>query len=100
MTAHRKQVLFENCQTIQCGDVQDVNDRLDTLGRATVLSALAMASSPTVIPVQLGTGLLSDVSSPLTALAVVGGVLVVGSLLVLGRVSPVESSTGYPAEAE
>lgn len=79
---------------------QYVNDRIETLGRATVLSALAMVSSLTVIPFQLGSGLLSDAASPLTALAVAGGVLVVGSLAVLGWESPVKSSTGQRAEAE
>ncbi|ODR80206.1 MFS transporter [Haladaptatus sp. W1] len=79
---------------------QYVNDRIETLGRATVLSALAMVSSLTVIPFQLGSGLLSDAASPLTALAVAGGVLVVGSLAVLGWESPVKSATGQRAEAE
>ncbi|WP_458207355.1 MFS transporter [Haladaptatus sp. NG-SE-30] len=79
---------------------QYVNDRIETLGRATVLSALAMVSSVTVIPFQLGSGLLSDVTSPLTALAVAGGVLVVGSLAVLGWESPIKSATGRPTEAE
>ncbi|WP_458186362.1 MFS transporter [Haladaptatus sp. NG-WS-4] len=79
---------------------QYVNDRIDTLGRATVLSALAMVSSVTVIPFQLGSGLLSDVTSPLTALAVAGGVLVLGSLAVLGWESPVKSAAGRPTERE
>jgi MFS family permease len=79
---------------------QYVNDRIDTLGRATVLSALAMVGSLTVIPFQLGSGLLSDATSPLTALAVAGGVLVVGSLAVLGWESPIKSATGGRAEAE
>lgn len=79
---------------------QYVNDRIDTLGRATVLSALAMVGSLTVIPFQLGSGLLSDATSPLTALAVAGGVLVVGSLAVHGWEAPIKSATGGRAEAE
>ena len=79
---------------------QYVNDRIDTLGRATVLSSLAMVSSLAVIPFQLGSGLLSDATSPLTALAVAGGVLVVGSLGILGWEQPIQSPTGHGAEAE
>ncbi len=79
---------------------QYVNDRIDTLGRATVLSALAMVSSLAVIPFQLGSGLLSDVTSPLTALAVAGGALVVGSLAVLAWESPVKVATGRRAETD
>ncbi|MDG5775097.1 MFS transporter [Haloarculaceae archaeon H-GB2-1] len=62
---------------------QYVNDRIGTIGRATVLSALAMVSGLTVIPFQLGSGVISDVVSPLFALAVGGGVLIVGSGVIL-----------------
>ncbi|KAB1190632.1 MFS transporter [Haloferax sp. MBLA0076] len=62
---------------------QYVNDRIETVGRATVLSALAMVSGLTVIPFQLGSGVISDLVSPLFALAVAGVVLVAGSGLVL-----------------
>ena len=58
---------------------QYVNDRIDTVGRATVLSALAMVSGLAVIPFQLGSGVISDAVSPLFALAVGGAVLIVGS---------------------
>ncbi|MFD1647429.1 MFS transporter [Haloarchaeobius litoreus] len=62
---------------------QYVNDRIDTVGRATTLSALAMVSGLTVVPFQLGSGVLSDATTPLVALAVSGAVLVVGSALIL-----------------
>jgi MFS family permease len=58
---------------------QYVNDRIETLGRATVLSAMAMVSGLTVIPFQLGSGVISDLVSPLYALAIAGVVLIVGS---------------------
>ncbi|WP_267642236.1 MFS transporter [Haloarchaeobius amylolyticus] len=61
---------------------QYVNDRIESTGRATILSAMAMVSAVTVVPFQLGSGALSDVVSPLFALAVGGGVLAVGSVLV------------------
>ncbi len=62
---------------------QYVNDRIGTVGRATVLSAMAMVSGLTVIPFQLGSGVVSDVVSPLFALAVAGGVLLLGSGAIL-----------------
>jgi MFS family permease len=68
---------------------QYVNDRIETLGRATVLSAMAMVSGLTVVPFQLGSGVISDAVSPLFALAVAGGVLMVGSALVLAWERPV-----------
>ncbi|ELZ08206.1 major facilitator superfamily MFS_1 [Halovivax asiaticus JCM 14624] len=71
---------------------QYVNDRVETLGRATVLSAMAMVSALTVIPFQLGSGVLSDSVSPVYALSLAGGVLVVGSLAILLWESPVENA--------
>ncbi|WP_327050524.1 MFS transporter [Halomicrococcus gelatinilyticus] len=79
---------------------QYVNDRIETLGRATVLSALAMVSSLAVIPVQFGSGMLSDAASPIVALSVAGGALVAGSFAVLAWESPVSAATGRPTEAE
>ena len=68
---------------------QYVNDRIGTVGRATVLSATAMVSGLSVIPFQLGSGVISDVVSPLFALAVAGGVLIVGSGVILAWELPV-----------
>lgn len=61
---------------------QYVNDRIDAVGRATTLSAMSMVSGLTVIPFQLGSGLLSDAASPGIALAAAGGVLVAGTAVV------------------
>jgi hypothetical protein len=44
---------------------------------------MAMVSGLTVIPFQLGSGVISDVVSPLFALAVAGGVLILGSGAIL-----------------
>jgi MFS family permease len=71
---------------------QYVNDRIETVGRATVLSAMAMVSGLTVVPFQLGSGVVSDVVSPLFALSVAGVVLVVGSALVLLWEVPISDS--------
>ena len=72
---------------------QYVNDRVETLGRATVLSAMAMVSALTVIPFQLGSGVLSDAVSPLLALGVAGVFLVVGSITILLWEPPIEPPT-------
>nr|WP_233340566.1 MFS transporter [Haloprofundus sp. MHR1] len=68
---------------------QYVNNQIETLGRATVLSAMAMVSGLAVIPFQLGSGVLSDSVSPLFALAVGGVVLIVGSGVILSWEIPV-----------
>jgi MFS family permease len=70
---------------------QYVNDRVETVGRATVLSAMAMVSGLAVVPFQLGSGVISDVVSPLFALAVAGGVLIVGSAGILLWEPPIEA---------
>jgi MFS family permease len=61
---------------------QYVNNRIGTLGRATVLSAMAMVSGLAVIPFQLGSGVISDFASPLFALAIAGVALIAGSLAI------------------
>lgn len=73
---------------------QYVNDRIDAVGRATTLSAMSMVSGLTVIPFQLGSGLLSDAVSPGAALAATGGVLAVGAVVVHAASTPVDDRAG------
>ena len=73
---------------------QYVNDRIGTVGRATALSAMAMVSGLSVIPFQLGSGVISDAASPLFALAVAGGVLIVGSGAILAWEVPISAAEG------
>ncbi|MFC7073982.1 MFS transporter [Halovenus rubra] len=68
---------------------QYVNARIGSLGRATVLSAMAMVSGLAVIPFQLGSGVISDYVSPLFALAVSGVALVAGSIVIFLWETPV-----------
>ena len=77
-----------------------VNDRIESAGRATVLSAMAMVSGLTVIPFQFAGGGLSDATSPGLALAAGGAVLIVGSLAVLAWESPFgdEAATAKAAD--
>jgi MFS family permease len=58
---------------------QYVNDRVDSVGRATVLSAAGMLYSLAVVPFELAGGVVADVASPTGALAAFGGVLLVGA---------------------
>jgi len=69
---------------------QYINDRVETVGRATVLSAMAMVSGLAVVPFQLGSGVVSDVVSPLFALAAAGVVLIVSSIGILLWEAPIE----------
>ena len=69
---------------------QYVNDRIETVGRATTLSAMSMVSGLTVVPFQLGSGLLSDAVSPAAALAASGAVLLVGTVAIHLWKRPIE----------
>jgi hypothetical protein len=69
---------------------QYINDRTKTMGRATVLSAMAMVSGLTAVPFQLGSGIISDSVSPLFALAVAGVILIVSSIGILLWETPIE----------
>jgi MFS family permease len=71
---------------------QYINDRIETVGRATVLSAMAMVTGLTVIPFQLTSGVISDAVSPFFALALAGGVLIAGSALILLWEAPIDRS--------
>ena len=73
---------------------QYINDRIETMGRATVLSAMAMVTGLAVVPFQLGSGIISDVVSPLFALAVAGVILITSSLGILLWETPIERASG------
>nr|WP_092933487.1 MFS transporter [Natrinema hispanicum] len=69
---------------------QYINDHLETMGRATVLSAMAMVSGLAVVPFQLGSGIISDIVTPLFALAVAGVILIISSTGILLWETPIE----------
>ncbi|WP_084177414.1 MFS transporter [Natrinema saccharevitans] len=69
---------------------QYINDRIETMGRATVLSAMAMVSGLAVVPFQLGSGIISDIVTPLFALAVAGVILIISSTGILLWEAPIE----------
>ncbi|WP_436902811.1 MFS transporter [Halovenus halobia] len=78
---------------------QYINDRIETIGRATVLSAMAMVSGFAVVPFQLTSGVISDAVSPLFALAVAGVVLVACSLGILLWEAPIERIPEEPTDS-
>jgi len=71
-----------------------VNDHTGTVGRATVLSAVAMVLGLARIPVRVGVGVVADASAPLAAIGLVG-VLLVG----LGAVLSVWTPPSLAADA-
>ncbi|MFC4553026.1 MULTISPECIES: MFS transporter [Halorussus] len=69
---------------------QYVNDRVESVGRATVLSAASMAYALAKLPFYLLAGTVADAISPLVAVGVLGAALVVG----VAAVRVVSSSFG------
>ncbi len=65
---------------------QRINDAIESRGRATALSGVAMLGSVFGIAAKFGTGVLADATSPLRTLVVIGAVvtIVAVSLLVVG----------------
>jgi MFS family permease len=58
-----------------------VNDHIASLGRATVISAVAMVRSVAGIPFRVGSGMFADLFTPMLAVSALGGVFIAGSLL-------------------
>jgi hypothetical protein len=79
---------------------QYLNDHLESLGRATVLSAVSMVYAVVRIPFALGSGVVADWLSPLTAVAGMGAAfLVVGGALAVLQ-SPVREPSVTDAGSE
>ncbi len=78
---------------------QYLNDHVESVGRATVLSAVSMVYAVARVPFALGSGVVADALSPLAAVAALGGAfLVVGSLLAAWRPPVPKESTAGTAE--
>jgi len=75
---------------------QYVNDRVASVGRATLLSAISMLYSLFLIPLKVTSGELADVVGPITTIAVLGGCLVVVVIAIWSWERPVQDddSTG------
>lgn len=70
---------------------QYVNDNVESVGRATVLSATGMVYSLVLVPFELAGGVLADAFSPRLTLAAFGGILVVGALAMRAWTTPVSA---------
>ncbi|WP_255151953.1 MFS transporter [Halorarius halobius] len=65
---------------------QFVNDHVESVGRATVLSAVSMVYALARVPFAVGSGVVADLFSPLVAVAALGGAfLVAGGAMQLLR---------------
>jgi MFS family permease len=78
-----------------------LNDHIESVGRATVLSAVSMVYALARVPFALGSGFVADAASPLVAVAALGGTFLVGGLVMAARWPPVSrgAETGAAAGA-
>lgn len=76
---------------------QYVNDRVSSLGRATVLSATSMMYSLAAAPVTVAMGAAADLVSPVVAVGVLGVGLVVTAVAMLLATEPVTAPAGEAA---
>lgn len=66
-----------------------INEHVESVGRATVISAIAMIRSIAGVPFRVGSGVLADVFSPIAAVAALGGCFIVGAVLVYAFAPPI-----------
>jgi MFS family permease len=65
-----------------------INDQVQSVGRATLLSSVAMLRSVAGIPFRVGSGILATWWSTLDAVALLGAVFIVGAVLLFARSAP------------
>jgi MFS family permease len=66
-----------------------INDNIQSVGRATLLSSVAMLTQVAGIPFRVGSGLLADRYTTLTAVAILGAVFLVAAFLLWVVAPPV-----------
>lgn len=71
---------------------QFINDRIDSLGRATLLSTAGMAYRLVILPANMGAGLLAEHITPTATIGLFGLVLMVGAAAILIIESPFETT--------
>ncbi|WP_121820136.1 MFS transporter [Halostella salina] len=74
-----------------------INDQVQSVGRATLLSSVAMLRSVAGIPFRVGSGVLATWWSTLDAVALLGAVFIVGAALLFALSPPVKSGYDSPA---
>jgi MFS family permease len=77
---------------------QYLNDRLESVGRATVLSAVSMVEAVARIPYAVGSGVVADVFDVRVAVAVLGGTFLLGAVA-LELLGPGVATDDTPAPA-
>jgi hypothetical protein len=79
---------------------QYLNDRLESVGRATVLSTVSMFSALSRIPFAVGSGVVADVFDARTAVAALGGTFMLCAVVlqVVGRGVASDARHGTPAD--
>jgi len=69
---------------------QYLNDHVESVGRATLLSSVAMLRQVAGVPFRVGSGVLADAYTTIDAVAILGGVFLVAAALLWAFRSPVE----------
>jgi predicted MFS family arabinose efflux permease len=69
-----------------------LNERIGSVGRATVLSAQGMVATALTVPFELGAGGVAELLGPLPTVGVFGGILALGTLVLLGVGRPFRRS--------
>jgi MFS family permease len=77
-----------------------INDHVDSVGRATVLSAASMAYALVRLPLKPASGVVADATTPLTTLAVLGVLLLVGGGFLFAWEPPASPRTDSAPVAE
>lgn len=80
--------------------LQYLNDRVASVGRATVLSAASLCTSAVRLPFVLGAGVVADAYDPFVAIAGIGGAFLLAALVVLHVESPFEGDPTPAAPAD
>jgi MFS family permease len=68
-----------------------MNDRIESVGRATVLSVVSMLRAVAGIPFRIGSGVVADFTAPLIAVAALGLAFVVCTGLLLSVATPIRT---------
>ena len=75
-----------------------LNDNVASVGRATLLSSVAMLRQVAGIPFRVGSGVLADMFSAVEAVAILGGLFLVGAALLWTFRPPVAADYEPPSE--
>jgi len=70
---------------------QYLNDRVESVGRATVLSVVSMVYAVARTPFAIGSGAVADMTSPRMAVAVLGVIFLVGTALIYLSTNPIRT---------